>query len=234
MKIKMHKYRRWGLGLIMGWVFIFFGTTIPADVAEAQVTEEWVSRYDGPATKFSIDVANDIALDAAGNVYVTGWSNGGIGLDYATVKYDSSGNELWVARYNGGGNDSANAIAVDGRGNVYVTGSSVGAVDDRGRAFEDYATIKYSQSCEGGIEQLINDVNELGLQKGTSNSLEAKLNTALKSLEDENPNNDVVATNALNAFIYEVEAQRYNHIDNEDAGTLIDAAKPIIDCLSQQ
>jgi len=62
-------------------------------------------------------------------------------LDYATIKYDSQGNELWVARYNGPGNniDEANAIALDEAGNIYVTGVSRG---DRGNGIrEDYATI---------------------------------------------------------------------------------------------
>ena len=70
------------------------------------------------------------AVDAAGNVYVTGESAGaGFDFDYATIKYDPEGNELWVARYNGPGNgsDVASALAVDAAGNVYVTGQSPGA-----------------------------------------------------------------------------------------------------------
>ena len=71
---------------------------------------------------------------------MTGQSYGsGTGDDYATVKYDSSGNQLWVQRYNGPGNrnDVAYAIALDSEGNVYVTGT-IGS--------SDYATIKYSYS----------------------------------------------------------------------------------------
>ena len=85
----------------------------------------WVRRYNGPGD--STDVAYDIAIDDSGNVYVTGYSYGtGPNHDYATIKYDSSGNEKWVERYNGPGwdDDLAYAIAVDDSGYVYVTGSS--------------------------------------------------------------------------------------------------------------
>jgi hypothetical protein len=107
--------------------------------------QQWVRLYDGPGN--NTDVANAIAVDASGNVYVTGSSNGSgfIGnLDYATIKYDPTGQPQWVARYDGPGtsDDVANAIAVDGLGNVYVTGSSYGSGTDR-----DYATIKYLQSA---------------------------------------------------------------------------------------
>lgn len=68
--------------------------------------------------------------NADGNVYVTGESQGDNGdLDYATIAYDSDGNQLWVARYDGpaNGDDSAVAVALDSSGDVYVTGSSLDA-----------------------------------------------------------------------------------------------------------
>jgi hypothetical protein len=85
--------------------------------------------------------ASAIAVDDAGNVYVTGYVTGEQGRDYATLKYDTRGNPLWAARYDGPGrsNDVAVAIAVDLGRNVYVTGYSTGAAATRG----DYATLKY-------------------------------------------------------------------------------------------
>ena len=104
--------------------------------------EQWVVRYDGPI--HSNDRAYAIALDNSGNVYVTGSSPGlGTESDYATVKYNSDGQELWVARYNGPANsyDSAQQVVVDGFCNVYVTGASEDVYSNR-----DYATIKYNSN----------------------------------------------------------------------------------------
>jgi hypothetical protein len=102
----------------------------------------WVRSYDGPA--HSDDTPYAITVDEDGNVYVTGESEGSsTSSDYATVKYDSSGKQQWVRRYDGpaNGNDCAYAITVDSN-YVYITGYSEGQ-DSSG----DYATIRYS--CAG-------------------------------------------------------------------------------------
>jgi uncharacterized delta-60 repeat protein len=98
----------------------------------------WAKRYNGPGN--SSDVANAIAVDGSGNVYVTGESVGlGSSNDYATIKYSPAGERLWVRRYIGMGDSGATALAVDAEGNVYVTGGSYGY-----SSFMDYATLKYS------------------------------------------------------------------------------------------
>ncbi len=103
------------------------------------VDTAWVRRYNGPGT--GSDSASAIATDEHGYVYVTGGSEGiGSSRDYATIKYSSMGDTVWVKTYNGPGNgaDYASAIAIDDSGNVYVTGFSYG-----GGSYWDYATIKY-------------------------------------------------------------------------------------------
>ncbi len=99
----------------------------------------WVRRYNGPAN--GSDQACAVCVDDSENVYVTGFSWGGlVSLDYATVKYGPGGNQLWARRYNGASNgeDRATALAVDDWGNVYVTGYSSAS-----GTLRDYLTIRY-------------------------------------------------------------------------------------------
>ncbi len=107
----------------------------------------WASFYDNPSwrangTTLVLAQPTSIAVDGAHNVYVTGSAPNALGtdLDFATIKYDLNGNQLWIATYDGPGHgiDRAAKVAVDQSGNVYVAGSSAGS----GTGF-DYATIKY-------------------------------------------------------------------------------------------
>lgn len=101
------------------------------------VDTAWVRRYNGPGNDW--DAARAIVVNNSESIYVTGMSKGsGTDRDYATIKYNFNGDELWVRRYNGPGNysDQAFAIVADNFGNVYVTGGSE----------SDYVTIKYDSS----------------------------------------------------------------------------------------
>lgn len=82
-------------------------------------------------------------MDGSGNVSVSGTSQrSGASCDYATIKYDTNGRQLWVQRYDGPTqrDDRPSDVAVDGSGNVYVTGWS------KGSSYSDcdYVTIMYS------------------------------------------------------------------------------------------
>lgn len=108
---------------------------------DQQGNQLWAARYNGPENNY--DMPNSVAVDQAGNVYVTGKEvTFGAIYDYTTVKYNSAGTELWVTKFNGASNlnDGATSVKVDDMGNVYVTGNSVSANGS------DFLTIKYSGS----------------------------------------------------------------------------------------
>ncbi|MBK6505894.1 MAG: SBBP repeat-containing protein [Ignavibacteria bacterium] len=88
---------------------------------------QWVRRYNSPHN--NVDIPNDMDVDIAGNVYVTGQSylNNSTIISYFTIKYNSAGTELWTKRSGlDARNDVATSISVDKSQNAYVTGTSNG------------------------------------------------------------------------------------------------------------
>jgi hypothetical protein len=103
-------------------------------------TNVWESGY---APSAGAHRGNAIVADAMGNAYATGQSTGmGTGNDYATIKYGTNGQQLWVKRFTEAGNsdDQAHAIALGPNGEVYVTGFS-----NPTNGLYEITTIKYIQ-----------------------------------------------------------------------------------------
>jgi hypothetical protein len=107
--------------------------------------QSWEAIYDTGGH----DVAHALAIDAAGNVFLTGQAGGSLISsrpsgpvmpgNFVTVKFDGqAGGVLWVATYEGAipRANVAREIAVDGFGDVVVTGESEGL----GTAL-DFATV---------------------------------------------------------------------------------------------
>lgn len=119
---------------------------LPA-VSFSQFTLQWAARFDGGISASNDDKSNDMYVDPAGNVYITGMADdSGNGTDYTTIKYNTNGVMQWIATYNGPGNhDQAFAIFVDASGNVYVTGESRQSGSNK-----DIATVKYNSN---GVQQ---------------------------------------------------------------------------------
>jgi hypothetical protein len=105
----------------------------------------WVKYYD--SARHMDDRPQSMGIDSAGNVYITGMTREGPLPDhpyggYATVKYDTDGNEKWVRYFKGFGLGAMPAdLQVDGAGNVVVTGE---VELYNGGSSQDIYTIKYN------------------------------------------------------------------------------------------
>lgn len=84
-----------------------------------------------------LNTGNGLALDAMGNVYVTGGFNNlvdfdpgpdtailtAVSTDMFVAKYDSNGNYVWAESLGGAGVDAGRGVVVDRSNSVYVVGS---------------------------------------------------------------------------------------------------------------
>lgn len=206
------------------------GATTGLDYATVKYSSrgrrQWVRRYNGPGN--ATDIARAVSVDATGNIFVTGRSQGTTtGADYATVKYNSSGQRLWVSRYNGpaSGQDAAWGLTVDNTGNVTVTGDSRGTTTGI-----DYATVQYDTS--GGVERWTARYNNTGTGADRAKSVKAdNLDNIIVTGESTGTTTGVdYATISYSATGTQQWVQRFNaaNADNDRARELaIDADRNV-------
>jgi uncharacterized protein YjiK len=109
-------------------------------------TDFFVTKYDSSGNKLytrQLGVsgedtgANAVTVDSKNNVYVAGYTSGGLDgntsvghSDFFVAKYDSSGNKLFTKQLGVSMTDTlAHGIAVDSSGNMYVAGQTTGGLD---------------------------------------------------------------------------------------------------------
>jgi hypothetical protein len=100
-------------------------------------------------------VANGVATDASGNVYVAGYTTGNLDgntltgtSDFFITKYDSSGTKQWTKQLGASSaNTVANGVNTDSNGNVYVAGYTNGNLDGNTlMGTNDFFVTKYDSS----------------------------------------------------------------------------------------
>ncbi|MBK6504278.1 MAG: SBBP repeat-containing protein [Ignavibacteria bacterium] len=161
--------------------------------------EMWVRTYNGPGDGF--DQSRKIAVDKSGNSHITGRSFGdGTQYDYATIKYNTLGDSLWVKRFNGleNSSDYSTTLAIDKSGNTYVSGQSFGSISNY-----DYVTIKYDPS---GTEQWARIFNGPGNSVDNSNAIAV----------DNLGNVYVTGSSFLSGSSYNYATVRYSNAGVED------------------
>ena len=119
----------------------------------------------------SFDYANDIKVDANGDLFITGVFKNTVDFDPGSsthnltsngqydafvLKMDNNGNHIWSVSYGGGGYDYGNEIDVDSFGNIWVIGSFRNTVDfNPGSATSDKTSV-------GGEDIYVLKLNFLG------------------------------------------------------------------------
>ncbi len=99
-------------------------------------TLEWTERFQ-PNQNQHLSEARKIALMDNG-IVVAGTSSDGTSLNYAMVKYDESGRQLWAKQHDSGhGDDRLLSLAMDASGTIYLSGLTPG------QAGHEYTTVRY-------------------------------------------------------------------------------------------
>jgi len=153
----------------------------------AQGIVQWAKKAAGSG----VDEGTAIAVDAAGDCYVTGYFSGTCTFATGTSFTSSNGKDVFIAKYNGSngnlvwaksvsvtGDAEGSGIAVDDDGVVYITGY-----------FRNTATFKSSPggislSATGGLDAFLAKYNNTGTcqwaKKGGGSSLDRAYGIALK------------------------------------------------------
>jgi hypothetical protein len=147
-------------------VYVTGGTEGSLDGTNAGSRDLLLVKYNSSGSKqwtkqlgtSSYDMANGVATDSSGNVYVTGYTSGGLDGntsagedDLFVVKYNSNGTKQWTKQLGTPSNETAWGIATDSSDNVYVTGSTRGGLDGNTSAgHDDLFVVKYNSD---GVKQ---------------------------------------------------------------------------------
>ncbi|MDD5492671.1 MAG: SBBP repeat-containing protein [bacterium] len=116
-------------------LFMMLGTTLMAVAEDLNV--QWIKEFgsSGP------DYCQGIACDPAGNILVTGYTEGALSgnrhygeADMFVAKYNTAGQELWVRQLGTTASDQGAALVCDAVGNIYVTGHTYGSFEGKTNA----------------------------------------------------------------------------------------------------
>lgn len=138
--------------------------------------EQWTRQLNTDSeTNKSFDPNLGVAVDASGNIYVTGNTSLNLnpakvvtvipteGYDAFLAKFDTNGNTLWTRMLGSPGDDYGTDVAVDINGNVYISGYTDGNLDghytkDKGAGYDMFLAMYDPRGYKLWVKQL--DMND--------------------------------------------------------------------------
>ena len=117
-------------------------------------TKKWIRQF-GTS---KIDWEYGVTTDSSDNIYVTGYTEGGLdgntssgSYDMFLVKYNSSGTKQWTKQLGTSSYETGQSVITDSSDNIYVTGNTSGDLDgNTNSGGQDIFLVKYNSS---GIKQ---------------------------------------------------------------------------------
>ena len=117
-------------------------------------TKQWTQQL---GTESS-DGGYGVSVDNSSNIYVTGYTDGGLdgntnagGLDIFLVKYNSSGTKQWTQQLGTSLDEFGYGVTVDSSNNIYLTGNTSGGLDNNTSSGSyDIILVKYNSD---GVKQ---------------------------------------------------------------------------------
>jgi hypothetical protein len=117
-------------------------------------TKQWTQQL-GSSSK---DFGHGVTVDSSDNIYVTGYTEGGLdgntsagSYDIFLVKYNSSGVKQWTQQLGSSSDDIGEGVTVDSKNNIFVTGGTRGGLDGNTNSGSyDIFLVKYNSD---GVKQ---------------------------------------------------------------------------------
>lgn len=162
--------------VVVAGVFLGAGVFAERTLVSAGATDAFVAKYDAAGKLLwavsgggaDADSANALALDAVGNVYVTGFFVGsatfsgrqvvtGQHADVFVAKYDRSGRLLWLVQSGGGAYSNGHGIALSATEEVFIGGyfrgnNLFGSLSVPGRGLRDAFIARVLQPPRPALE----------------------------------------------------------------------------------
>ncbi len=96
--------------------------------------KQWTKQWGSVA----LDEGKSLVIDNSGNVFITGYTRGGLdgnliakNIDIFLTKLDNDGNKLWTKQWSNSMSNSGKSLVVDNSGNIFITGWIFGMTNSK-------------------------------------------------------------------------------------------------------